>query len=53
MKQLLLIVGALVFLLGTGYNVYDWNTSGRANYIVQLVGLFLILIAISWKDGRS
>ncbi|MCJ7699004.1 hypothetical protein MUO56_01970 [Candidatus Bathyarchaeota archaeon] len=49
MKNLLLIIGAVFFLLGSGYNVYQWNTSGKTDVNLQLVGLFLVLIALAVK----
>jgi hypothetical protein len=49
MKNLLLIIGAVIFLLGSGYNVYQWNASGKTDVNLQLVGLFFVLIALAVK----
>jgi drug/metabolite transporter (DMT)-like permease len=48
-KQILLIGGIITFLLGTGYNIYDWNATGQSDSTVQLFGLFLIVISFLFK----
>jgi len=47
MKKLLFIIGAIFFLIGSGYNVYQWNSSGKTDPNLQIFGLFLMLIAIA------
>ena len=45
LRNLGLIFGTALILMGFAYNIYGWLTSTRTEYDLHFIGLLLILLA--------